>query len=915
MNRKILAFCLVITLIFGAVGSAYAAVTVYDHTPADSADWKVVTQDGKTGISAKTSASWKALQIFQNVNGGDIGDFVFEADIKLNTVTGGWSSGAVIRFRDNWEVALLESAEGVFGNQGLQNPNYCWISVAPQDIASYYSAWHNVKITAIGQSVTVELDGTVISNGTYGSSDLPASGAISIINYNSTAVFANIKLSVDESGGDDGGDDPVELVPVEFDTVLTIPDGFGEYIQGTNAWQVAAVSGKTAITLALPVTYSTWENLPLFYNVNGGVIGDFVLEMKVRTGTVLGGWSAGAIIRFRDDWEVALLNSAIAVYTDQGLQGSNLCWKSISSGDVAAYQSAWHDVEISAIGQAVTITVDGEVISTGEYSNGLPAEGAISLIGYAAPAAFADIKLTAYLPEEEEPPVPFIPGDIDGDGDVTITDIITLKKAMVADAQGAIEEIGSVGDLDSDGAITAIDICLMKCIILGISPDSYLLSLTPAEDMAPIFQNPGKGFVFYGLPPSDLISGVVPCWSLVYERFLWSEIEPLEGQYNWAVIDSKIQSAKQLGAKYAFGVMAASSDFGPVDGYATPEWVFDAGALYYEVTDSRPICNKIPYWEDNPIFIEKQNQFIEAMGEKYNGNPDIAFIDMRNYGNWGEGHIGSINYTDDDEWISMVPPETLWEDYHLPYITAFPDTQLIMPFGDVYFQDIYERDVEYGVGFRRDGIPDWDDGSQLAFAAGQVMTVTEYTDTLKNMIANNTWDDQDVYDALIRAKVSYTEIGRGSGYAGELNFLTEKSDLMEALANKIGYHFVLEDAQLPAALYSGTPAEFSMTWANKGVTNLFNEPCYTAAALLDSDGNVVDICWLDVLDPHDWAPGQTPVTAGLEFTVADTGLYRLAIGMFLDKGNENPDYKLGISGRTQDGWYVVANAVWQNNAG
>ena len=72
--------------------------------------------------------------------------------------------------------------------------------------------------------------------------------------------------------------------------------------------------------------------------------------------------------------------------------------------------------------------------------------------------------------------------------------------------------------------------------------------------------------------------------------------------------------------------------------YITPEWVFDSGAEGYEYTTSSGNTQVIPVWIDE-IFIEKMQNFVTALGERYNGNENIAWIDIRNYGIWGEQHL------------------------------------------------------------------------------------------------------------------------------------------------------------------------------------------------------------------------------------------------------------------------------------
>ena len=60
-------------------------------------------------------------------------------------------------------------------------------------------------------------------------------------------------------------------------------------------------------------------------------------------------------------------------------------------------------------------------------------------------------------------------GDIDGNGEVTVTDIISLKKFIVS---GSIptNEFFAVADINSDGLINALDIIETKKLVLGLIP-------------------------------------------------------------------------------------------------------------------------------------------------------------------------------------------------------------------------------------------------------------------------------------------------------------------------------------------------------------------------------------------------------------------------------------------------------------
>lgn len=160
-----------------------------------------------------------------------------------------------------------------------------------------------------------------------------------------------------------------------------------------------------------------------------------------------------------------------------------------------------------------------------------------------------------------------------------------------------------------------------------------VVTVDPARDDTMLL-NPGKGWVqYYGTDKytKDYIS-------VGYTRWAWSVLEPKEGQFNWKEIDDFIRLFKRYGKKTAFGVMSVSTGLGQ---YVTPEWVFDAGAAPLAVPDDTSPTGQqiIPKTWDDPVFLTKLKAFVQALGKHYDGNPDIAFMDIRSYGNWGERRL------------------------------------------------------------------------------------------------------------------------------------------------------------------------------------------------------------------------------------------------------------------------------------
>ena len=160
-------------------------------------------------------------------------------------------------------------------------------------------------------------------------------------------------------------------------------------------------------------------------------------------------------------------------------------------------------------------------------------------------------------------------------------------------------------------------------------------------------QNPGMGWALhyydnvpsnYGsrLAPNDLL----PNWpglSFIYLRIPWAYIEPEEGQFNWSVVDTPMQRFAERGLEASFRFSCSESWME----WATPKWVADAGAKGYRFRPGDGIIEDGPFWEpdfDDPVFLEKLDRFLAACAVRYDGHPDVAFIEIGSFGVWGEGH-------------------------------------------------------------------------------------------------------------------------------------------------------------------------------------------------------------------------------------------------------------------------------------
>ena len=306
----------------------------------------------------------------------------------------------------------------------------------------------------------------------------------------------------------------------------------------------------------------------------------------------------------------------------------------------------------------------------------------------------------------------------------------------------------------------------------------------------------------------------------------------------------------------------------------------------------------IPKNWDDPVFLQKLRAFVGALGQHYDGNPDIAFLDIRSYGNWGEGHIGMLKAPG----IILTPPDNLKSNYFLPYIEAFPHTQFIIPWGSGMYDQVYDWAVAQGCGIRRDGIlSEWSkNGSECLRAHGHHPAVFEYCDGYAEMKKSGWWRPE-----MLRN--TYFKGGKPSYMQWNPDIFEENTEFCLRLGNYVGYHFVLQKAVLPKTCQRAVPFQMELQWLNDGVAYCY-EPCHVALALLNRDDKIQEKQWLIESKPTSWVPGEAKTeTNKLQFTSTDIGSYKLAVGLFAKQQDATPAYRLGIQGRTADIWYVLCD--------
>jgi hypothetical protein len=395
-------------------------------------------------------------------------------------------------------------------------------------------------------------------------------------------------------------------------------------------------------------------------------------------------------------------------------------------------------------------------------------------------------------------------------------------------------------------------------LLMGLSAAVFAqetVSVRPVDNGRALV-NPGMGWTMhfysnsahnYGsrLEPSDALAWFPGC-STVYLRIPWAFVEPEEGVFNWAILDTPAQRWIARGGQISIRISCSESWLR----FATPEWVKKAGARGVFWDYGKGVSDHGAFWDPDfvdPIFLEKLERFVKALAARYDGNPSVAFVDIGSYGLWGEGHTGAS---------SRVPQEKMNEDVkkHIDlYVKYFQHTPLCISddvsgssnrSGNYPLLD-YARSK--GVSLRDDSIlvqppPNSWYHSDQAQRYWPTMPVIVEHEHYGPSVARKAWDP-----ALLLKSVEDYHASFLSIHWWPQEFLEKNRTVVDQINLRIGYRIQLRELEFPTSVKIGESFDVAWSWANAGVA-----PCYgggfPALTLKDEKGGLVAVLTDEGLD-------------------------------------------------------------------
>jgi hypothetical protein len=450
--------------------------------------------------------------------------------------------------------------------------------------------------------------------------------------------------------------------------------------------------------------------------------------------------------------------------------------------------------------------------------------------------------------------------------------------------------------------IAALFCCLLIALPVAHAAEP-LVRIEPKESNE-LFANPGMGWqTFNRFNDTDPALEGLPSGS-AYFRFYWREIEPKDGEIDFARFDEMLAHARRVGQKVALRVMCTGSKE-----YAdSPLWLRDAGCKGTEV-EYDGARHWVPDFAD-PVFLEKHGRLIRELGKRYDGNPALDTIDIGSVGLWGEWHMSGVNVVETGKRIGM-PPVEVQKAIITKWCDAFPKTPKVALIGS---EAGMARTMREGLGWRADCL-----GDMGGFSKTWSHMENMYPQAIAKAGAEDAWKNAPVafescWD-MRKWKAEGWDIGAIFDFAlaHHASYINNKSTPLpegerpkvEALLRKLGYRLVLRSLEHAPTARAGTPLALKMAWENVGVA-----PPYfaynVALRLKRADAEPIVLTSRET-SIRGWLPGAHNLDA--PFLIPSTlapGRYEIAIGV-AEPQLGKPAVRLAIEGRDAEGWYPLSS--------
>ncbi len=389
----------------------------------------------------------------------------------------------------------------------------------------------------------------------------------------------------------------------------------------------------------------------------------------------------------------------------------------------------------------------------------------------------------------------------------------------------------------------------------------------------------------------------IPEWPYTdsYVRYDWRQIEPTQGHYDFSRIDRELALAQMHHGKFGFRIMPAG-----VDNIAVPNYLVALmpGGRWLVNTSSGKRAYE-PDWNDQH-YIARAQALVFALGQRYNNDPRLGWIDMFPYGDWGEWH--TYGFSD-----NIIAPMSAVNQRKLidTNITAFSHKRIMMLTASPDALT-YALSRSPSIGIRVDclGTPQMGGAS---YNLQKVPLAQERWRTAPFIV--ETCTQPDFQTAFYQVKTYHIAM-IGDGNFSYTAYPQVQRQYMNQTFETTGYRFVLDSITVPSRIATSTPLLVTTAWSNTNVTPAYS-PWNVMLRVTNSTGVIV---WQGKsrLDLQKLVPTTNSIThtnTPIEFVDRFMLPHTLSVGTYtLSLQVVDPDHyyeplHLAIQGRASDGGY------------
>ena len=415
--------------------------------------------------------------------------------------------------------------------------------------------------------------------------------------------------------------------------------------------------------------------------------------------------------------------------------------------------------------------------------------------------------------------------------------------------------------------------------------------------------NPGMGYQGWTRQDGRLAS------VCEYRRFEWRQLNPRDGEYDWAPLDRLLADAESRGEQASFRVMTMlGEDYG---GHLVPRWVLDRGAVIRRSGE--------PDYR-NRYYLTHFGRFVDALRDRYDGDPRIAFIDIAGYGQFNEWQADDLTDDGGAEDLAVATTADAGARRMLIHMhvggadttaattadgsvgnldydfAGFRSTQLVMPYGGMWAPTRYVLDRYPDVGWRNDALLGPDATYEVFTRIGH--GVEQRWKTAPVMFEPLNGRTEDDFGAGTR-----TLRGMGACIVHD-NSLRADADALGAWLERVGYRYVCRRVLSPRSVAAGGRLSIESAWLNTGYSRAYprmGQDFTVAFGLAASDGAVVG-SWTSGDDVSTWLPGEER-TAAVDVTLPGlpTGTYTRLVG--IHNRTSGARIQLPLATDLDDRWY------------